>query len=217
MRALQMLRRSWRSEDTSRTSLSSTGVVVGAGLVTAAGLVVWKHSGHRVDGVATIIQLAGALLTVPVAVRKLLMPRPRFTALMLAGNCATSERRWIERGALRLRGAKILRAGFRSWRVALGLGPLLLGFGLAFAYIAAPSVLTKIVLIVLLSLGLVLSLFGLYAMVLPRRFHAPLSSETEVLSPLQLVADERAQGALGILGLVLVLGSIMLKFVALYT
>lgn len=68
----------------------------------------------------------------------------------------------------------------------------------------------------LLSLGLLLSAFGFYAMVLPRRFHAPLSSGTEVLSPLQLVADERAQGALGILGLVLVLGSIMLKFVALY-
>ena len=109
-----------------------------------------------------------------------------------------------------------MRAGFRNWRVALTLGPLLLGLGLASAYIAAASVLTKIVRLVLLSLGLLLSVFGLYAMVLPRRFHAPLSSETEILSPLQLVADERVQGALGILGIVLVLGSIMLKFVALY-
>src|SRR5919201_6929712 len=99
MGRLQAFRRWWRSEDTSRTSLSSTGVVVGAALVTAAGIVVWKHSAHRVDGVATIIQLAGALLTVPVAVRKLLVPQPRFTALMLAGDCAASEPRWIERGS----------------------------------------------------------------------------------------------------------------------
>jgi hypothetical protein len=217
MGRLQALRRWWRSEDTSRTSLSSTGVVIWAVLVTAAGTFVWKHSAHRVDGLATIIQLAGALLTVPVLVRKLLVPRPRLTALMLAGDCAVSEPRWIERGALRLRAGNLMRAGFRRWRVALVMGPLLLGLGIAFAYIAAASVLTKIVLIVLFSLGLLFSVFGLYAMVMPRRFHAPLSPETEILSPLRLVADERGQGALGILGLVLVLGSIMLKFVALYT
>jgi hypothetical protein len=216
MATLKALRQRWRSEDTSRTSLSSTGVVVGVALVTAAGVFVWKHSAHRVDGVATIIQLAGALLTVPVLVRKLLVPRPHLTALRLAGECAVSEPRWIERGALRLQAGNLMRAGFRRWRVALLMGPLLLGLGIAFAYVAAASVLTKSVLIVLLSLGLLLSAFGFYSMVLPRRFHAPLSSETEILSPLQLVANERAQGALGILGLVLVLGSIMLKFVALY-
>ena len=216
MGKLRALHRWWRSEDASRTSLSSTGVVVGAVLVTAAGVVVWKHSAHRVDGVATIIQLAGALLTVPVLVRKLLVPRPCITALRLAGDCAVSEPRWIEKGALRLRAGNLTRAGFRRWRVAFVMGPLLLGLGFAFAYVAAASVLTKIVLIMLLSLGLLLSVFGLYAMLLPRRFHVALSSETEILSPLQLVADERAQGALGILGLVLVLGSIVLKFVALY-
>jgi hypothetical protein len=216
MGTLKALRQWWRSEDTSRTSLSSTGVVVWAVLVTAAGVFVWKHSAHRVDGVATIIQLAGALLAVPALVRKLLVPRARLTALMLAGDCAVSEPRWIERGALRLRAGNLMRAGFRRWRVALVMGPLLLGLGLAFAYVAAASLLTKSVLVVLLSLGLLLSAFGLYAMFLPRRFHVPLSAETEILSPLQLVADERAQGALGILGLALVLGSIMLKFVALY-
>jgi hypothetical protein len=216
MGRLEALRRWWRSEDTSRTSLASTGVVIGAVLVVVAGIFVWKHSAHRVEGITTVIQFAGVLLTVPVVVRKLLTPRPSFRASMLAGECAASEPRWIEKGALRLRAGNLVRWGFRRWRVALALGVLLFGLGLVVLFFAAASLFTKIVLIVLLSLGLLVGLFGLYAMVLPRRFHAALSSETEILSPLQLVADERVQGALGILGLVLVLGSIMLRFVALY-
>jgi hypothetical protein len=191
-------------------------MVVGATIVTVAATVVWKHPGHRVDGVATVIQLAGVLLTVPVIVRKLMVPRPRFTAAMLAGASAVSESRWLEKGALRLRAANLLRAGFRRWWVALTVGALLFGLGLIVASFATATLFTKIVLIVLLSLGLLLGLFGFYGMALPRRFRAPLSPETEILSPLQLAADERFQGALGILGLVLVLGSIMLRFVALY-
>jgi hypothetical protein len=213
---LEALYRWWRSEDTSRASLSSTGVVIGAVLVTVAGIFVWKHPAHRLDGVTTVIQFAGVLLTVPVVVRKLLVPRPRFTASMLAGERAASEPRWIEKGALRLRAGNLLRWGFRMWRASIVLGVLLFGLGLIVGFVAAASLFTKIVLIVLLSLGLLFGFFGLYAMVLPRRFHAALSSETEILSPLQIVADERVQGALGILGLVLVLGSIVLRFVALY-
>src|SRR5205085_10392867 len=199
-------------------SLASTGVVVGAVAITVAMAIVLKHSGHRLDGIAAIIQLAGALLTVPVAVRKLLPSRPRLSASMLAGArvATSSEPRWVGRGGFRLRTANLWRACLRRWRRALVLGVLTFGLGIGFSFLAPGSTATAIVLIVLLSLGLLFSLFGLYAMVLPRRFHAPLSSETEILSPLQLAADERFQGALGIVGLVLVLGSIMLKFVALY-
>jgi hypothetical protein len=216
--SLEALLQWWRSEDTSSTSLASTGVVAGAVVVSVSATFVWKHPGHRVDGIATIIQLVGALLTVPIVVRKLLAPRPRLTASMLAGECSGTafEPRWIERGAFRLAAGDLVRTALRRWRVALVLGLLLFGVGVAVGFLVGTSLFTKIVLIVLLSLGLLFGLFGLCAMALPRRLHAPLSSETEILSPLQLAGDERVQGALGIAGLVLVLGSIMLKFVALY-
>src|SRR5919197_1528791 len=160
MGRLEALHRWWRSEDTSRTSLASTGVVIGDVLVTVAGVFVWKHPAHRVEGITTVIQFAGVLLTVPVVVRKLLTPRPRFTASMLAGECAASAPRWIETGALRLQAGNLVRWGFRRWRLALVLGALFFGLGLVVLFFAAASLFTKIALIVLLSLGLLVGLFG---------------------------------------------------------
>jgi hypothetical protein len=218
MTRLKALAEWWRSEDTSRTSLASTGFVAAGIVISVAVVFVVKHPGHRVDGVATIIQLLGALLAAPVAVRKLLAPRARFTASMLAGqrSAAASEPGWIERGAFRLAMGNGVRAGLRKWPIALAVGAFFSCVALAVDFLAAASELIVIVLVVLLSVGFLFALFGVVAMVLPRRFHAPLSSGTEILSPLQLAADERFQGMLATFGVVLVLGSIMLKFLALY-
>jgi hypothetical protein len=208
----------WRSEDTSQASLASTGVVAWASVVVVAGVFVWKHPSHRVDGVAVTVQLLGVFLTAPILVRKLLPRRPLVTASFLAGDSspAGSERRWMERGAFRLASANLVRAGFRRWRSGLGLGAALVTFALAVIFLAPASDFAAILVAVFLTLGSLLFLLSLYAMVIPRRFHIPLPPETEILSPLQLVANERIEGVLGVIGLAFVLGSIVLRFVALY-
>jgi hypothetical protein len=211
------LREWWGDDDVTGTSLASTGLVIWAVVAVAAIMFVWKHPAHRIDGAVATLQLVGAFLTVPILGRKLWPSRPSLTARALAGDRIVSGgQRWMEKGGFRLAAANHLRAARRRWRILIGLGAILFAPGLALAFVTPASSARAILVVVLVAVGLVLGLFGLSAMVLPRRLHAPLPPETEILSPLQLAADERFEAMLGIAGLVFVLASIVLQFVGFY-
>lgn len=69
----------------------------------------------------------------------------------------------------------------------------------------------------LIWIGASIAFFAICGMVVPRRFHTPLTTGAEIVSPLMLVGDRRVEGLLGVLGLLCVLTSIAIDFVRLYT
>jgi len=201
--AIKRLHRWWSSTDVSGTSLTSLGLITSAIAVEVVGILIWRHSGRRLELTAVGVQLIGVLLGAPVALARLRPPAREATA---------------SAGMKRIHAANIVRRLANRWRliVVSGFALVSLSFLLFLAAASLRATFAVKPLAWMFLVGVAIAGWGWSAALAPRRLLATLPPSVEVVTPLAAASNPHAEAALALAAVGCFLIATVLQFAAIY-
>jgi hypothetical protein len=191
----------WGSTDVSTTSLTSLGLITSTIAVEIIGILIWRHSGRRLETTAIGIQLVGVLLGAPVALARLLPERsPTLRAT----------------GRARIGAANAVRRLAARWRIVIAVGCALvsLSFLLDLAAASERAGFAIKPLSWLFVAGVSVTAWGWCAALAPRRLRMTLPPSVPVMTPLAAAQNPRAEAGLALGAVVCFVIATVLQFAA---
>jgi hypothetical protein len=202
--AIKRLHRWWSSTDVSGTSLTSLGLITSAIAVEVVGILIWRHSGRRLELTAVGVQLIGVLLGAPVALARLRPPPPPEPT--------------ASAGMRRIHAANALRRLANRWRLIVVSGFALVSLSFLLFLAAASLQATYAVkpLAWMFLVGIAIAGWGWSAALAPRRLRATLPPSVEVVTPLAAAENPHAEAALALAAVCCFVIATVLQFAAIY-
>jgi hypothetical protein len=182
----------------------SLGLITSAIAVEVFGLLIWRHSGRRLEMSAVVVQLVGVLLGAPVALVRLRPP------------ANTPD---LPAGRARITAANALRRLANRWRLVVLAGFLLCTLSFVLFLVAAAiggAAYAMKPLAWLFLIGVAVAGWGWSAALAPRRLRASLPPTVGVLTPLAAAENPRAEALLALAAVFCFVIASVLQFAAAY-